>query len=266
MLLSKLFKYQLFSWLECTNITEASTGFIKNKLRILFWNKVTTFIIPGIQTKIYLKSFGFPNKSQQLCFVPNSVDSEFQITKSELIKKFNPENDIINFYFSGSLILRKGIDLLLEALKIVNSEYKGGRSYKLHILGAGDLDLEQIDNIIYHGFKTGYDYLNIIKKSQVFILPSRSDCNPLTVIEALKNGCILILSKNVGNASDYIQDNGFILESLTARNISEKMIIILECSFEQIRKMSYCSYEFGKNITHKNSAKSFISIMKQNIY
>ena len=146
----------------------------------------------------------------------------------------------------------------------MNNEYQGERNYILNILGPGEFKYEQINNIILHGFQTGNNYLNVIKKSHIFILPSRSDCNPLTVIEALKNGCILILSKNVGNATDYIQNNGYILESLTARNISRYIISLLECSLEQIKLMSSISYLIGKNITHGNSAKSFISAIRDN--
>lgn len=262
MILSIFFKFKIISWMEITILTEASRGFIKSKLRNFFFSKCISFIIPGIETKIFLKNLGFPKINQKLYFAPNSVDSEFQITHNELNNKLETLNEIVNFYFSGNLIRGKGIDILLEAFKIVYSEYHGKRNYRLNILGAGNYENEQINNVIFHGFQTGDNYLNVIKKSHVFILPSRSDCNPLTVIEALKNGCILILSKNVGNASDYIQDNGYVLESLTALDLSQQVISLLECPLEQLKQMSNISHAIGKNITHENSAKGFFSAIR----
>jgi glycosyltransferase involved in cell wall biosynthesis len=266
LIMDVLFKYKLISWLESTKVTESNTGYLKRKIRDLFWNKTSTFIVPGNETKDYLNSMGFPKNHQKLYFVPNSVNSEFQIKSDELEKKFNNINKTLDFCFSGSLILRKGIDLLLEAIKIVNKEYNGKRKYNLNILGTGEFQVEQIDNVIWHGFQTGDSYIKTIMRSNVFILPSRSDCNPLTVIEALKSGCILVLSKNVGNASDFIQDNGFLIDDLSPRGISRYIISLLECSTEKLQYMSNISFSLGKNITQQNSAKKFISALSDTCF
>lgn len=259
LILSLFFKYKLISWLEITGITEASTGLVKRTFRNLFWNQCLSFIIPGKETMNYLKNLGFPKKKQRLYFAPNSVNSEFQITENELNTKLNSINNHLVLYYSGSLIKQKGVDILYKAINIVNKEYHGKRSYQLNILGTGNIRDNQIGNIIFHGFQTGDNYLNVIQRSHVFILPSFSDCNPLTVIEALKNGCILLLSKNVGNATDYIKDNGYVFESLTAREISRQIISLLECSQEHLKKMSFNSCAMGENISHFNSAKKFLS-------
>jgi len=42
----------------------------------------------------------------------------------------------------------------------------------------------------------------------VFVLPSRSDCNPLVVVEALNCGAALILSDGVGSHPEALRANG----------------------------------------------------------
>ena len=86
-------------------------------------------------------------------------------------------------------------------------------------------------------------YMNQIK---VFILLTRSEGLPNTILEALASGCI-VLTTNVGGIPDIVKngETGFLLQGkLEPKNIAKHIISIPNMSKEELLKMHKVAYEY----------------------
>lgn len=123
------------------------------------------------------------------------------------------EADATLHIFSGRLVYRKGLDILLSAWPKVTRNH--GNSY-LFVLGSGDnqpdsiersalrkLKTEDICNVFFEGeVENPAEYLNV---ADIFVLPSRKEGMPNTLLEAMAAG-LAAISSNIGGAVDLIED------------------------------------------------------------
>jgi glycosyltransferase involved in cell wall biosynthesis len=82
------------------------------------------------------------------------------------------------------------------------------------------------------------------------------------VIEALKSGMIILVSKGVGSYPEYANGNGFSFEVNSVDSIIEAIEKILSLELPYLIKMSSISYQLGQSITAKNSAFAFNQAIK----
>jgi glycosyltransferase involved in cell wall biosynthesis len=154
--------------------------------------------------------------------------------------------------YIGSLEHHRAVLELVLAFKIVA---RLRTKTKFLIIGSGTL-LDKIKEIIekdqllknrttllkYVPHKNIPYYMNQIK---VFILLTRSEGLPNTILEALASGCI-VLTTNVGGIPDIVKngETGFLLQGkLEPKNIAKHIISILNMSKEELLKMHKVAYE-----------------------
>src|SRR5207247_1853601 len=96
------------------------------------------------------------------------------------------------FLFSGSLITRKGVDLLAQAFATVASEFP---TVSLTVVGAGPLEnemrsrLEDLGKrVTFAGFQSWEKLPQYYAEADVLVAPSRHDGWALVVPEALASG------------------------------------------------------------------------------
>jgi glycosyltransferase involved in cell wall biosynthesis len=121
--------------------------------------------------------------------------------------KFDPKPIGQNLLYFGRLTEEKGVDILIEALKLTDE--------KLDIVGTGPEEkklkalsqkLKLEERIIFHGVKQGIELDNFINNAQAVILPSIWNENmPLVILESLAKGKIVIASKT-GGTTELIED------------------------------------------------------------
>ena len=121
------------------------------------------------------------------------------------------------FLFSGSLIPRKGVDLLARAFVRLAREFSNVR---LQIVGDGesrDALMETLqpvsDRVEFLGFKDWAELPNCYTRADILCVPSRYDGWGLVVPEGLAAGLPVIGTDRMGSAIEFIQTsrNGWLV-------------------------------------------------------
>lgn len=157
---------------------------------------------------------------------PCLTDEDRAIGKKFLLEK--NVNEKINFCFVGALNGKKGVDKILEAFSSIYDEKIGD----IHIVGDGIMKEDYIGKanelritFHFHGFLNKKQLIEVYKKSNFLLLPSKSEGFPKVIGEAMNFACIPI-SSNVSCIDQYIKhtENGFLIEP----NNAETLKIIVE--------------------------------------
>jgi glycosyltransferase involved in cell wall biosynthesis len=121
------------------------------------------------------------------------------------------------FLFSGSLIARKGVDLLARAFVRLASEVSNVR---LRILGEGELrqslsrTLQVVsERVEFAGFKDWHELPREYARADVLCVPSRYDGWGLVVPEGLASGLPVIATERMGAALEFVETgrNGWLI-------------------------------------------------------
>jgi len=143
-------------------------------------------------------------------------------------------NDNFTFVAVGSLIQRKGYDILIEAFRQSGLSQSG---CKVVIVGAGqehDNLQSQIqranlqDSVLLVGRKSKEEIISILAKSHAFILSSRAETFGVVCIEALSQGlpCIATIC---GGPEEFIDDsNGLLIPVENSDAMANAIIEIYE--------------------------------------
>ena len=120
------------------------------------------------------------------------------VEKLNQLKKYKyTDNSCLRIIFVGSLIRRKGVDLLQEAIKLL---YDQGVKVNVDIYGSGNLSLicSNHNAIRYCGKIPFGDAQDVIARYDLLVLPSRHDGWGVVVNEALCAGVPVVCSDAVG--------------------------------------------------------------------
>jgi glycosyltransferase involved in cell wall biosynthesis len=144
-----------------------------------------------------------------------------------------PRNDDgpVIFAYLGQLIHRKGLDLWLEAARVLRDS--GFTNFKLRIIGGGDetwlhshiTRTGMNDHVEITGFQSGAGLRSALGTSDVFVLPTRHDNYAAVVHEAACLGLPLLVSKYAGAASVLVKNdhNGYIIDPYDPQTFAARM-------------------------------------------
>lgn len=142
--------------------------------------------------------------------------------EESLKRAYSKDNEPMKLSYAGRLTLKdsdKRVDLLIPFIEGLEQSKV---NYILHIAGDGDyrLTLEEYVNnnnlqkrIIIHGLIPRDSMKQYWKQSDVFINVSDSEGNCMSMLEALSQGCVPVLT-DVSGVRDSVEDgeNGYIVE------------------------------------------------------
>lgn len=181
------------------------------------YDLIDIFISPSMFLKEKLEEMGFLG---EIICLPNFVNlSKFQ-------PEFTGEQKTIVYF--GRLSGEKGLFTLLSAVK--------GLDVKLKIIGDGSVREqlekkaadENIDNVMFLGYRTGQDLNDQITKASAVVIPSQwYENNPITVIESFAFGKPVIGAR-IGGIPELVQDlkTGLTFESGNVEDLREKIKLI----------------------------------------
>lgn len=141
----------------------------------------------------------------------------------------------VRFLFSGQLIPRKGVDVLLQAFIHLSSRFREeATAPRLVLLGDGDKRAEYEamtpaslrSRVEFRGFCDPGDLPREFAANDVFVLPSRHDGWGVVVNEAIGAGMPVIASSAAGAAHDLIEpgQNGYLVSPGDVDDLASAMV------------------------------------------
>ncbi|MDT2848679.1 glycosyltransferase family 4 protein [Vagococcus carniphilus] len=160
------------------------------------------------------------------------------------IEHFNylkyPDDDVVRFVFISRIMKEKGIELYLQAAKIIKNKYP---NTEFHICGFCEERYEKIledyhkkGYIIYHGMVD--DIKNVLKDTHCTIHPTYYPEGLSNVLlESSACGRPIITTDRSGCREVVTNKNGFLIKENSSEDLIEKIILFLSLNFKEKRKM-----------------------------
>ena len=169
-------------------------------------------------------------------------------------------DDAINCAIVGSVTVRKGQDLLIEALNEYKKTHNG--RLRLHFFGDGAerKKLESLVNdyglaedVVFYGNVD--DIERRLSRMDVFLAPTRMDTVPLSIIEAMRSG-LPIFATNVGGVPELVSEgvNGYLYQPTVAS--IKQMLIDIEARSDSLKALGSASYALYRD---KYSMDNFVN-------
>ncbi len=198
----------------------------------------------------YFKSLGV--KSERIYRFGYFRNIQKVFTKPQLYPR-------IKLIFVGQLIERKGVQILLKALKRIKEKRD---DFHLTIIGKGELEptlrnyieCNQLQRLVnFQGIILSENVTNYISKADLLILPSLFDGWGMVINEALLCDVPVLVSDQCG-AKELITDNhnGLIFKGNDEQSLSEKLLNYLDLPLENKIQLKQNASRSGKLIeTHQ---------------
>jgi glycosyltransferase involved in cell wall biosynthesis len=167
----------------------------------------------------------------------------------------------INAIYVGSMIKRKGVDLVIDALADINSKQK---IYQLDIYGPGSfkwLPRHEAHGVTFKGILPQDQVQKTIAKYDLLILPSRHDGWGVVVNEALLQGVPVLVSDEAG-ASCLVKamQAGMLFISGDKNDLKSKLLIFNDRKLLQEFRSN--AQEVGNMITPDIAAKYLLEVLQ----
>ena len=208
--------YKLYFWNESHLSEKRNYGRLKLKIRELirniFFQKIDAFIYAGENAKKFILNY-YKGRFEGI-LMPNIVDPRIYLRKQIGYKKEEYLHNKTVFFCPARLSPVKGLSEFMDLLALTKNKDSAlvlvaGEGELLSVLQekAKNLNL----NFVFLGYKNINEVAELYHKSDIFLLPSLSDPNPLSCIEALWAGLPLLVSNYVGNYPEVVKQgcNGY---------------------------------------------------------
>jgi len=210
-------------------------GMITSKQKIENLKISNTLVFDAYKTfDILKKNFSFIDfKNKIIKIIPPPIDTDL-FSYSEPIKK-----DHYELLTVGQLTKRKGIDLIIRSLKILEKE---GFNVVLKIAGEGpernSLEILAkklgLNNVVFLGYLPRKSLISLYKSCDVYVHSSYAETIPAVIREAMSVGRPIVTT-NVGVIDEYLKDgeNGFLINERNEYEFAEAIAKLL--SDEKLR-------------------------------
>ena len=161
-----------------------------------------------------VKQYFYENYSRCVWLIPNGIEPAECVEADEIMQAFGLARDNYILYL-GRLVPEKRADLLIRAFKQVRTDKKlviAGPLWdkddyhrQLQALAADD------ERIMFTDFVNGRILQELYSNAFVYVLPSKLEGMPLSLLEAMSYGCCCVTS-NIPECREVIGDEGFLVD------------------------------------------------------
>lgn len=229
---------------------------IREQIRNVIYKKFDGFWYAGRLSKEFIKKYC--SSKADFYFMPNLIDEEKYYRASLIDNKQKEELKIqykvplgkVVLFCPARLIEIKGIDKLITIIgKCQNKE-------QVVLVVAGDGEAKEkikktakYENVqtILLGYQNQENVVRLYSCADVFVLPSLSDANPLTCIEALWEGLPLYISEHCGNYPEVIKEgqNGYVFSYNNIETASIKLEKLINAKNEWKKNARIVSHQLA---------------------
>ncbi len=204
---------------------------------------------------------------EKISVIPCGVDiKKFRSARNKIKRKCKV------FLFVGRLEHVKNVGLLLEALKQLKNEKL---TYDLWIVGTGSLEKElkeyckinKLNNVKFFGEILHEKLPGIYQKADFFILPSKSEGHPLTLLEGMACGLPLIVS-DILNLREIINKSksGLIFKNGNLEDLKKEMKKLISANKKEIDILKKNGRKYVENnFSWENTEEKIEKIYEQTI-
>lgn len=208
-------------------------------------------------------------KWEDVYICPNGIPEEVR-NKKEVVKGDNP---LPRLLFLSNLIESKGVIVLLDALKILKDK---GYSIICDFVGGetAEIDAKRFDEevkkrglnefAVYQGRIYGNEKNAEIEECDIFVLPTRNDCFPLVILEAMLHGKPVVTTP-IGAITDIVENEvtGFIVEQNNSYQLADKIALLIESEELRIRMGEKGQRKFLCEFTLEKFERNMCEILSQ---
>ena len=192
----------------------------------------------------------YPNFADKTFVAPSGVDEKYII--DTFSHEIDPKN--LRVVICANFKKRKNIDKLILALK-------GMDGIDLTVIGDGANKkyLESLDkNSKFLGRLPNEKVLEVMRNSDIFVLPSIGETFGMVYLEAMASGCITVCSKNDG--IDGIIKNGIngFTTAPDVESIRNLFLEIKDCSVQKLGEIRINSLKTIKQYTQKVCSREYL--------
>lgn len=199
-----------------------------------FIKKMDKVVVSGERSWQYARQLGF--KSQDILKGQYGIDyNAFALTYKKRKQKAWPKN----FLFVGRYNQVKAIDILVDAYQKYRNETIE-QPWNLICCGKGPLEhlIKDQPGIINYGFVQPEDLRDIFVQAGCFVMPSRFDPWPLSIIEGCAAGLPVICTDVCGTSVELIKSwhNGFVIPAEDSDALKHAMLNVQD-EYENLSQM-----------------------------
>ncbi len=158
--------------------------------------------------------------------------------------------------FLGRIHKSKGLDEIIDACRLLTGE---GIEFRFRCFGTGPQQ-DQFknrmtgilgDSFSYEGIAAAGEKRRAFEDSDIFVLPSRYEGLPVSLLEAMAAGCVAVVS-DVGSISSVIEDgvNGFLVPPENADQLVDRLreLLVGDVDWQGLRENARKTIEDGYSI------------------
>jgi len=183
--------------------------------RVLFLLTDLVFFVSRSEQATFARSLWLKNQNKKFIYIQNYINED--LLKEKPMLPFEHMTDRSpKFLFIGRLSMQKGVDILIESLKIFDD------AFHLTVIGYGEME-DYLRGEIKNDFAHSIDFKGKVNEAfrympnfDALLLPSRFEGLPFTVLEAMLYRLPLIVTPCNGTIDLMGEGNGYVSESIDA--------------------------------------------------
>lgn len=211
-------------------------------LRYIFNHSATVISLGGRLTTIIENNIR--NSKTAIAVLPNAVNLSKKPSEGIIKRRINSP---IHCLFVGRFAFNKGIDVMMEAVKILHDAGES-EEFIFSLAGKGPLfesykQQYAYPNVNFLGFVSDEDLFGLYETCDIFVLPTLFEGMPTVILEAMTEGMPVIVT-DVGATRELVDEsNGFIIEKKNALDLVAKLRAFYDSTQEVKAEMSAASLE-----------------------